>query len=190
MPPSLFREPPYLRPARALTASVNDWLLSSFEGEAVQELGGVLAVLRAASIVHQAHHWQTRGSSFYGDHQLFDRLYSEGLEGIDQVAERAVGLGGRELVGAARQSTLVADLIARWTSMSGDSSAAGLAGISLGVERDVVSAVTEAKRSLEASGRLTEGTDNLLQGIADQHEEFVYLLQQRLGADGYSYDAR
>jgi hypothetical protein len=42
---------------------------------------------------------------------------------------------------------------------------------------------------LESKGQLSSGTDNLLQGIADKHEEFVYLLKQRCSSK-VSYDRR
>jgi hypothetical protein len=34
-------------------------------------------------------------------------------------------------------------------------------------------------KEMEAKGTLTRGTDNLLAGIEDKHEEHVYLLKQR-----------
>jgi hypothetical protein len=42
---------------------------------------------------------------------------------------------------------------------------------------------------LEQKGQLSNGTDNLLQGVADKHEEFVYLLKQRC-LTKVSYDRR
>src|SRR5690606_33619745 len=46
-------------------------------------LSAVLSALRAASFLHQTHHWQTSGPSYYGDHLLFDRLYKESQPHID-----------------------------------------------------------------------------------------------------------
>jgi hypothetical protein len=40
---------------------------------------------------------------------------------------------------------------------------------------------------LRQANLLTDGTENLLQDVADKHEEFVYLLKQRAGASQYSY---
>ena len=39
------------------------------------ELGIFLDLLRALSLLHHTHHWQTMGSQFYGDHLLYQRLY-------------------------------------------------------------------------------------------------------------------
>ncbi|MCH7560353.1 MAG: hypothetical protein IIC67_03115 [Thaumarchaeota archaeon] len=62
------------------------------------ELAALLACLRAAAQLHQTNHWRTKGTAFYGDHQLFDRLYNDSLSMIDQVAERAMGQGSQRLV--------------------------------------------------------------------------------------------
>jgi hypothetical protein len=70
---------------------------------------------------------------------------------------------------------------------------------SLAVEQCVVSCLRIASSELKAKGRLSDGTENMLQGIADKHEGFLYLLQQRQGgrfkeagydrtASSYSYN--
>jgi hypothetical protein len=59
--------------------------------------------------------------------------------------------------------------------------------VSLNVERCVLDCIKTARSSLEGKSQLTDGTDNLIQGVADKHEEFVYLLQQRQGGRTASY---
>jgi hypothetical protein len=54
-----------------------------------------------------------------------------------------------------------------------------LVDASLQAEALVLTVVNEALSALTASDSLTPGVDNLLQGVADLHETFVYLLQQR-----------
>jgi starvation-inducible DNA-binding protein len=39
-------------------------------------------------------HWNVKGPSFYGLHQLFDEVYATALSGVDLLAERVVQLGG------------------------------------------------------------------------------------------------
>jgi DNA-binding ferritin-like protein len=140
-------------------------------------LGAVLAVLRAASFLHQTHHWQTSGPSYYSDHLLFDRLYKDSQPYIDQVAERAVGLGSTSLVAPMLQATQVSEVVGMVASPS--AGAGSLVDASLKAEALVLSVVNEALSALTASDSLTPGVDNLLQGVADLHETFVYLLQQR-----------
>lgn len=167
---------------RVASSKVNPRVARRLLGSA-SPLSAVLAVLRGAAFVHQTHHWQTSGPSSYADHLLFERLYNDGQAYIDQVAERAVGLGGTRLVDPAMQAHMVAQLVGGVTSESGSGS---LAVVSLQAESLVLSVVDEALEVLRSTGALRPGVDNLLQGVADQHETFVYLLQQRL-AGAYDY---
>jgi hypothetical protein len=50
---------------------------------------------------------------------------------------------------------------------------------SLRAERWFLDCVKQLSASLSAVNQLSRGTDNLLQGIEDKHEEHVYLLLQR-----------
>lgn len=150
----------------------------------VAPLSAVLAVLRAASFLHQTHHWQTSGPGYYADHLLFDRLYKDSQPHIDQLAEKAVALGSTELVTPARQAAQVSQVVRVTASASAEPSS--LVASSLRVETFVLSVIDEAVALLRSNESLTQGTSNLLQGIADLHETFVYLLQQRIGV-GYDY---
>jgi len=186
--------PPYLPEVGLRTASAGDLsilggLVAAFD-EPMAELGAVVSLLRAASIVHQSHHWQTRGGNFYGDHLLFDRLYTDSLGFIDQVAERAVGSGSRNLVCPKTQLRLASGLVQLWCSHSEEPTSFDMVTVSLAVEQCVVACLKDARGSLESKGQLTDGTDNLLQGVSDKHEEFLYLLQQRQGGRTASYSYR
>lgn len=142
-------------------------------------LCGVLAILRAASFLHQTHHWQSEGVTFYGDHLLFDRLYSESQATIDQVAERVVGLGTEGLVSPGDQARRLSEIIN--VVSRGETGANQMVQASLRMESLVLTIIDEALDALRNTDSLTSGTDNLLQGAADLHETFVYLLQQRAG---------
>jgi DNA-binding ferritin-like protein len=186
---------PYLPEKRAIKVAsdghgvLNSLMLSQAQGTEAGELGVLVGVLRAAVMVHHSHHWLTRGHSYYGDHLMFDTIYSSSLGFIDQVAERAVGLGSARLVDARVQAGIAPALTSMWCPYGFDPAPEELVSSSLGVERCVVACIEEARTALTERGLLTSGTDNLLQGVADKHEEFVYLLQQREGGR-YSYDSR
>lgn len=191
---SLENGPPYLPERSGVRMASGDQVFvqvcSRFEGQPLAELGALVAILRAASIVHQSHHWQTRGGNFYGDHQMFERIYNDSLGFIDQVAERAVGAGSRDLVCPKTQAAILPALINHWCRTPGEPTSFDMVFVSLGVERCVLDCLKAARASLEAKGQLTDGTDNLLQGVADKHEEFLYLLQQRQGGRTASYQYR
>lgn len=136
-------------------------------------------------MVHQTHHWQTRGGHYYGDHLLFERLYNESQDFIDQVAERAIGSTESESVNIHDQMAAMT-LLAK-TMCTGSLDPEDMVESSLKTESMVVHSVSIVIKKLEAEGSLTNGTDNLLQGISDLHEGFLYLLQQRATTVPYDY---
>ncbi len=171
-------------------AQIFSHLVGDYQGIALAELGALVAVLRAASLVHQSHHWQTRGDTFYGDHLLYRRLYDESVELVDRVAERAVGSGHRLLVHPVIQANQVGSLVKFFCGdIQADPSPDEYAAISFMTEVYVLSFLGMAYGKLEASQLLTNGTDNLLQDAADKHESFVYLLRQRVQSR-VNYDRR
>ena len=200
--------PPFLPPGRPAVklaatqkAQVQGWvkqahgdteqsvhLLAKDYGGDLGYMSVLLTCLRAAAMVHQTHHWQTRGPSFYGDHQLFERLYNETLPGIDSVAERTVGLGSPSLVDPVIQAKHLAWCIAKcYQGTKVEEGPNGMVAVSLHVEYHVLAAIKTVLGVLGQAGILSDGTENLLQDIADKHEEFVYLLKQRNDVAPYSY---
>jgi DNA-binding ferritin-like protein len=139
-------------------------------------------------MVHQTHHWQTNGGHYYADHLLFERLYNESQAFIDQVAERAVGTYDPSVVDVNTQVELM-EFFVGWMCQ-GSLDADVMVDMSLKTESLVLTAVDLTIEKLTARGELSNGTDNLLQGIADLHEGFVYLLKQRASQPkpvAYSY---
>lgn len=147
----------------------------------------LLGTLQAAAMVHQAHHWSTRGPQFYADHLLFERLYNESLDGIDQVAERAVGIGQPGAIVASDQAGYIAFLL---KALQPPASPDSMVSLSLGLETAVLKAVDLTITTMESSPLMSHGISNLLEGVADKHESFVYLLRQRGVQEtrAYTYD--
>jgi DNA-binding ferritin-like protein len=123
---------------------------------------------------------------------LFERLYNESLEFIDQVAERMMGLGTPAIVAHVQAGLALTFIqncgIARTPDEMVSSSLRG--------ELAILTLVDQVLSAFEQSNTLTHGTSNLLEGVADKHESFVYLLQQRGNPEAlpagpveiYSYD--
>lgn len=171
-------------------AQIVSHLIGDYQGIPMAELGALLSCLRAGSLVHQTHHWQTRGDTSYGDHLLYERLYNDSQAFIDQIAERAVGAGNHLLVHPVIQASQVAALVKHFCGdILSDPTPDQYAAISLITEIRLLSALNIVYAALEQKGALTKGTDNLLQGVADKHEEFIYLLKQRCMTKT-SYDRR
>ena len=166
------------RPQSAMLARLNDaW--SKMDSRACPvgcSLASLATALEALYLLHQSAHWQTRGSSYYADHLMFQRLYKGIDKEIDSLGERAVAMGSPLLVCPITTAQLSAELLRLWGKGHGLDSPVRLVSLSLGAER----AVLEAIATVMASTSPSDGVQNLLQGIADAHEGSVYLLQQRL----------
>lgn len=150
----------------------------------------LLSFQRALYMVHQTHHWQTRGGHYYADHLLFQRIYEESAEYVDGTAERLIGLSGDPgFVSIGSQIGLIHKLIDG--IYEGKPEVApqpeNLVDISLMGELIFLSTLREIKESIESQGGMTDGLEDLIQGTASKHEEFVYLLKQR---SAYTYDRR
>jgi len=156
---------------------------------AVKMAGGgtmlsMLAMLQALALLHQTHHWSTSGVSFSGDHLLFERLYNESLELIDQLAERIIGSGDSTTITAFEQATVMADLL---VALGPVKSPEDMVRISLGAEATCVTAISQLIATMKAAGTLSHGISKLLEDIADKHETFVYLLKQRSQTETYDF---
>jgi len=152
----------------------------------VSPLTSLLGVLQAASLLHQTHHWSTQGPVYYADHLLFERLYNESQEFVDQVAERAVGLGA-PFISAISQARDVLSHVQQFGGSSEDSET--MVTSSLKAELACLAWIKSTIDQMTAAGTITPGVSNLLEGVADKHETFVYLLRQRAkGGEAYSYD--
>ena len=144
-----------------------------FSEQSRTALSRLVALLRAVQIIHHTAHWQTAGATFYGDHLLFERLYSGITEEFDGLAEKAVAYGGPGCVDALAQVALIAEFVA---TIGGTD----LVRKSLTAEQMLQDEIEECRTALEGAGELPLGLDNFLQGLADSHETAIYLLGQRL----------
>ncbi len=153
-------------------------------------LAAVVAFLRAEAMIHQAHHWQARGQNYYSDHLLFERLYDELLGDIDKVAERMIGSGhvifAQPILHAKHVSAVVQKF---YDGAPPNPTPDEHVLISLRAILCTLVMLKIVYGALEQQGLLSHGLDNLLQGVADKHEEHVYLLKAR-ASQKTSYDRR
>lgn len=145
------------------------------------ELAVVLAVLRAHAMLLQTAHWSTRGDTFYGDHLLFERLYGAVNSEIDMVAEKAVGMGSSNLVNAPLQLKQMYKIMCMYDTTAGTiPQPSDWARKCYAAEQHIIGLIDQAIESLQNSGCLTKGVDNMLVGMLDAHENNCYLLKQRI----------
>lgn len=167
--------------------SVED-LFAHFEAQLASseaaELGILLAFVGAVASIHQTHHWQSKGDTFYSDHLLFQRLYEQMTDEIDSLGERCVGLGGEDAVDVCFQAQMkqsICDWICRLYSTPSDGYNS-LIELSLSAEECLSAAIEITMAHMTTRGALTRGTDNMLTTLADNHESMQYLLRRSLNS--------
>lgn len=134
-----------------------------------------ISTLKAIYIIHQHNHWTTSGSGFYGDHQLFQRLYESAQKDLDLAAEKFIGLFGSECLNFALQTKLLNNLLNRYKPETANPFASSLA-----VEKDFIKLCKDAYNCFEEEGNLTLGLDDAIMSISSNREEALYLLQQSM----------
>jgi DNA-binding ferritin-like protein len=137
----------------------------------------LLSDLHALLLAQQRNYWSTHqqasGPSFYGDHLLFERLYTGLTEQIDGLAERMVTMYGPAVVGNVDVTSRMASWLESWNRHTDP------VGRAMRSETDFATAVRQAYDGLKASGELTLGMDDFLMGLASEHDQNLYLLKQR-----------
>ena len=127
---------------------------------------------------HAAHH-VTKGTGFGGDHvNIYGEIYTTLDEDLDQIVEKGIGLTGDEsLADPVSSLSMAAGLLAQQPA-SANQDAETIACNAFEVIKYYVNSIESIYSQFEACG-MSLGLDDLLQGLANQYETYVYLLQQR-----------
>jgi DNA-binding ferritin-like protein len=131
-----------------------------------------VAFLRCVGIVHQNAHWVCKGSSFYGDHLLFERIYQSAQENVDSAAERFVGLFGIECLDLTYQSKIMTSVFDRYNDIE------DLLEKSGAIEKDFIVLSEKVYNILKSMGRMSLGLDDLIMSICGDRETALYLIKQ------------
>mgnify|MGYP003353200251 CR=1 FL=1 len=116
---------------------------------------------------HMAHNL-TSGPTFFQDHEFFGELYPAYESAYDGLIERVIGLGGNPDI--AETNITAANVL----KIANDKNAQEFFARILASEKGIQGMIDEAIKTQ------TQGTQNFLQGLADDSEVRVYKIQQRL----------
>jgi DNA-binding ferritin-like protein len=142
----------------------------------------LLASLHALRWLYHASHWKAAGPSFYGDHQLFERLYKGDPsidDQIDMLAEKVSARFGASAIDPVALQQSAASILSKAVA---EGSTAAEHGLSL--ERSIQKLIEETQAVLKANDSLSLGLDDFLMGLASERETSIYLLKQRSEGHG------
>lgn len=137
-------------------------------------LSDLLSYVRAVAQAERSFHWRTRGPAFYGDHLMFERVYNGTAADVDPIAEKLLGLTNSQ--DSLCPATLAAKTAQILANMNLSTDPKLFASEALRIEKTLIDLITATLQV--CSEQMTDGLENLLQGMADKHEGHVYLLQQ------------
>lgn len=143
-------------------------------------MAAYIGFVRAFHLWMHAAHNVTKGTGFAGDHaSLYGPIYVEVQDVIDRIIEKGIGVFDDEGLGCPMRITSDALLVLQtWESPVGQDGQR-IADIALGYCKQLVKMDENVAATLDEMGALTFGLENLLAELADTHEGYVYLLQQR-----------
>lgn len=151
--------------------------------------------LRALYMLHQTMHWAATGPQSYGDHLLHQRIYEGIAEEIDAVGERDGVPQPWSLIGDADNVAAMVEDYDRWhrdgrpvAVLAEQELLAYLAIMRNGIKSSAWDSTTNS--TVDRITPLSQGLENLLSGIADKHETYLYLLRQRYGEDTVEGETR
>lgn len=138
----------------------------------------VLGQLRGLQWSHWNSHWKVRGDSQYGDHLLFERLYTSASEEIDTLGEKITSIYGPTAItdlGTLSETTRFLSLY-----LSSDTGPTDLYERALELESHFQRCLAQTYQLFKFQKELTLGLDDFLMSVANSHETNEYLLRQRL----------
>ena len=132
----------------------------------------LLGLLRAIHWEYSTSHWRVRGPNFYGDHLLFQRLYENMEDCVDQLAEKLVHKYGERCVDPCHQMKIAHSWLAQIDAILDVHDR----GIKL--ETMLQEQIKVCYDALERANELSFGWDDFLMALANKHEGHMYLLKQ------------
>jgi DNA-binding ferritin-like protein len=142
-------------------------------GRIEELLSYYVAFLRSVYLIHQNSHWIAKGSNFYGNHLLFERIYKSAADDADLAAEKFIGLFGNETLDPMLQAKLIGKILEQFSSLDP-------LKMSLEVEKKFLVLSEKVYNQLEDARKLSLGLDDMIMSIANDREAAIYLLQQAM----------
>jgi len=129
---------------------------------------------------HAAHH-VTKGAGFAGDHvNLYGEIYNGINEDFDALIEKFIVICDSERIACPLEATLESVPFLMQFESPVNMPADAIAAEALNFMKHHIQHLTRLYGVLERNRALTLGTDDYLAAAANQYEEYLYLLGQRV----------
>lgn len=155
------------RDKRNRKANMNDQSLTALQL--------TLACLRSAHWAIWNSHWQVKGSNFYGNHLLLERVYTSLVDEIDTLAEKIICTYGSSAISPVDQAHLMANRLLPLAEAEAHSDPFKRALI---IEEALQKVFKGVYDLLKETDSLSLGMDDFIMSIANAHETNLYLLRQ------------
>jgi DNA-binding ferritin-like protein len=140
-----------------------------------------LALMIALKSYYQTCHWKSKGTEYYSDHLLFERLYNDMIEEVDGFAEKAVTLSSDKSVCPRGLYEYVSKLMEVFDKdVKEEDSFDKTVENAYNFNYSFLKKSEELYSKLEKDNNLTLGLDDFITSTYSKHEEHDYLLRRRL----------
>lgn len=130
-----------------------------------------LATLKCIYTLAQENHWRAKGSNFYSNHLMFQRIYEETLKDVDSSAEKFVNFFGEEVVDTKNQNILESKIKSKYQNLEGVEQ-------QIKIIEDFIKFSKFAYDCFEQEGKKSHGMDDMMMNIVNNQEGHLYLLGQ------------
>lgn len=134
-------------------------------------MNDLVYILEALNVFYNSAHWRSKGSLFYQDHLLFQRLYDGISDEIDELVELIIGFTSDD---SFVEPKLFNEKVQFYTPEGGADSKTNLIRAQ-GLEEALI-----AQISAFSEREVGVGIYNQLAEIADHHTRNLYLIKQTL----------
>lgn len=139
-------------------------------------MGFYIAFLRALYLFYQNAHWQSNGPGSYSNHLMFQRLYENVLEAIDDIAEKSIALFDNEILDLSKQNEMIFKILSKYSIKSNDFVITGIE-----FEKAFQDVAIRIMNELKEQNKLSKGLENKILGQLDSSENpRCYLLKQNI----------
>lgn len=130
-----------------------------------------VATLKCIYSISQQNHWKAKGSSFYSDHLLFQRIYEQTQENVDEAAEKFLAILGDEVLENSLQTNLENKVMNKYKDLEGFEQ-------TIKIINDFLDYCKFAYNCFDKENKKSMGMDDMIMSIANKQEEHIYLLTQ------------